>query len=107
MEKLPWDSESHKARAEGQYVRDRSADPYHSSRWTRLSKRIRMQQPLCVECKKRGIIKASTCVDHIIPWPICDDFFDTKNLQALCDECNHQKGQSDKIKYRGQFNVKR
>ena len=39
------------------------------------------------------------CVDHIIPWPICADrFFDRTNLQALCDDCNHEKGQKDKKK---------
>ena len=52
---------------------------------------------LCEECKRKGIIKAAECVDHIDPWPICEDyFFDTRNLQALCNKCNIEKGNKDK-----------
>ena len=40
----------------------------------------------------------ASVVDHIKPWPICglDGFYDRKNLQALCEKCNHAKGQRDK-----------
>ena len=94
---LPWDSQTQAAKSEGKYVRQRSADPYHTSKWTRLSRAFRAEHPICAECWRKGIIKPSTCVDHIIPWPICADrFFDRSNLQALCDECNHLKGQQDK-----------
>lgn len=97
MARLPWD---HPARTEGRaYVRDRSADPYHTARWTRLSRAFRAEHPLCEECQRNGIIKPATCVDHIEPWPICADrFYDRTNLQALCDDCNHLKGQKDKQK---------
>ena len=61
-----------------------------------MSKRWRDAHPLCEECKRKGIIKAAECVDHIIPAPICDDFFDETNLQSLCNECNMLKGQKDK-----------
>lgn len=64
-----------------------------------LSRAFRSSHPLCEECKRKGILKAATCVDHIEPWPICADrFFDTSNLQALCDECNTEKGNRDKKK---------
>lgn len=93
---LPWDSQAHIERAEGKYIRGRSADPYHTSRWTRLSKAFRADHPLCAECNRQGIIRSATCVDHIIPWPICGDrFFDRTNLQALCDDCNRLKGYKD------------
>lgn len=81
------------------YVRVRSANPYHTARWTKLSRAFREEHPLCEMCKARGVVKPATCVDHIEPWPICGDrFFDRSNLQSLCDECNHLKGQYDKIK---------
>ena len=91
---LPWSKTKGKGTAA---ERVRSADPYHTSRWTRLSRAFRAEHPLCAECQRHGIIKPATCVDHIEPWPICGDrFYDRSNLQALCDECNLLKGQQDK-----------
>ena len=94
MKRLAWDSEQR--RKDGGYKRERSADPYHTSRWTRLSRAWRMMHPLCEECKRNGIIKAGEVTDHIIPWPVCQDFYDESNLQTLCEDCNHAKGQKDK-----------
>lgn len=97
MARLPWDIPKTNEGPEGRYDRGRSADPYHTSRWTKLSRAFRAEHPLCAECQRKGIIKPSTCVDHIIPWPICKDrFYDRTNLQALCDECNIRKGNRDK-----------
>lgn len=96
MARLPWD---HPARTEKgeRYVREKSGAPYNTWRWIKLSKAFRAEHPLCAECQRKGIIKPSTCVDHIDPWPICADYFyDRRNLQALCNECNHLKGQQDK-----------
>ncbi len=94
--KLRWDSPDRVDSHDGRYHRDRSADPYHTSRWTRISKTWRMSHPLCAECRRKGIIKPADVVDHIIPWPVCQDFYDTSNLQSLCEDCNHEKGQRDK-----------
>lgn len=91
---MAWDGERRKD--DGGYKRERSADPYHTSRWTRLSRAWRMMHPLCEECKRNGIIKAGEVTDHIIPWPVCQDFYDENNLQTLCKDCNHAKGQRDK-----------
>lgn len=94
MKRLAWDGE--RRQDDGGYKRERSADPYHTSRWTRLSRAWRMMHPLCEECKRNGIIKAGEVTDHIIPWPVCQDFYDENNLQTLCKDCNHAKGQRDK-----------
>ena len=94
---LAWDSKDRKARVAGSYQRERSADPYHTSRWTKLSRTFRAEHPLCVECLRNGTLTPSTCVDHIVPYPVCKDFYDRQNLQALCDRCNNIKGQRDKI----------
>lgn len=93
---LPWDS---KDKVEGQ---DRTwnyeaSDPrYHTPRWTRLSRRWRLAHPLCERCRQAGKIVAAQCVDHVVPAPICEDFYDEKNLQSLCYECNRLKGNEDK-----------
>ena len=98
MAHLPWfiprqSADTYKDRQRG----TPSASPYHTYRWTRLSKAFRADHPLCAECNRKGIIRAATCVDHIIPWPICGDrFFDRTNLQSLCEKCNNEKGQRDK-----------
>lgn len=100
MANLAWDSKARMQKvADGPYVRERSADLYHTARWTKLSKAFRASHPLCAECASKGIIKPAQVTDHIIPYPVCgkDGFFDTNNLQALCEECNHKKGQSDKM----------
>ena len=94
--KLAWDSQQARDRCDGKYIRQKSDELYHSSRWTRLSRTWRMMHPLCEECKRKGIIKAGEVTDHIVPFPVCEDFFDESNLQTLCEKCNHDKGQRDK-----------
>lgn len=96
---LAWDSQTTRERNAGRYIRERSGAPYNTSRWHKLAKAFIEDHPLCEECKRKGIIKAAECVDHIDPWPICEDyFFDRRNLQALCNNCNNLKGQRDKLK---------
>lgn len=99
MANLAWDSKARIQKvSEGPYQRERSADLYHTARWTRLSKSFKASHPLCAICASKGIIKPAQVTDHITPYPVCgkDGFFDTNNLQALCEECNHLKGQRDK-----------
>lgn len=93
---LPWDSVNRVDKHDGTYQREASDPRYHTPRWTQLSKRWRIAHPLCEEYKRKGVIKPAQCVDHIIPAPICEDFFDERNLQSLCSECNMLKGISDR-----------
>lgn len=78
------------------YQRVRSADVYHSSRWTKASRIYRAEHPLCAACMEKGFIRASEVVDHVVPYPVCTDFFDQNNWQALCKKCNAEKGNKDK-----------
>lgn len=94
--KLAWDSKKRVDRSDGGYHRERSDDLYHTFRWTKMAKAWRDSHPLCEECKKRGVIKLGTVTDHVIPWPVCGEFFRQDNLQTLCEECNNLKGQRDK-----------
>ena len=96
---LAWDSQTTRARNAGRYIRERSGAPYNTSRWHKLAKAFIEDHPLCEECKRKGILRAAECVDHIDPWPICEDyFFDRRNLQALCNKCNIEKGNRDKAR---------
>ena len=94
--RLAWDAQSRVDKRDGTYQRERSADPYHTYRWTRLSRAFRAEHPLCAECQRQGIVKAADVVDHIVPWPVCQDFYDRSNLQSLCEDCNRAKGNRDK-----------
>ena len=96
--KLAWDSKKTAARQEGKVESWEGTSLYHTSRWTRLSRRYRAMHPLCAECQRNGRIEPATCVDHVVPWPICGEerFFDESNLQPLCDKCNNLKGHRDK-----------
>lgn len=93
--KLAWDPQSRREKTDA-YDRRRSDAPYHSARWTKLAKAWKVAHPLCEECRRKGVIKAAEVVDHIVPWPICRDFFDQSNLQSLCEDCNRDKGYRDR-----------
>lgn len=96
MMALAWDSKKRKDTDSGGYQRERSSDLYHTYRWTRLSRAFRQSHPLCAECARNGRLKAAEVVDHIVPFPVCRDFFDESNLQSLCSDCNIAKGNRDK-----------
>lgn len=90
------------------YVRKRSDDLYHTSKWTRLSKAFRISNPLCVMCQAEDVINEAEVVDHIIPYPVCGDFFDSSNWQSLCKKHNLIKGNKDKAlinRYKNETNV--
>lgn len=96
--KLAWDSSSRVDKHDGGYHREKSDELYHTVRWTKLSAAYRLSHPICEECKRHGRLVPAECVDHIIPFPMCEDFFDEKNLQALCNRCNMLKGINDRKK---------
>lgn len=76
--------------------RPRSADEYHTARWTRESKAFKQAHPLCARCQSNGIIRQTEVTDHIIPAEIYGDFWDQKNWGPLCRRCNIEKGNEDK-----------
>ena len=81
--------------------RRRSADEYHTWRWTKASRAYRAAHPLCAECLKRGLYVPAEVVDHIVPVALCTDFWDETNWQSLCQRCNIDKGNRDKALIRG------
>ena len=68
----------------------------YTGKWRRAAKEFLRANPLCAECLRRGITRAATDVDHIIPWNNLGQrdmrlFWDRSNWQALCHEC--QRGE--------------
>lgn len=88
-----------KAKPQGFNAPDyRSLPEYHTARWQRLRKRFldNPQHIYCARCLQRGRYSLAKVVDHIIPAPICNDFWDESNLQPLCVRCNREKGAEDR-----------
>lgn len=69
---------------------------YQSSAWRRLREKVLLEQPLCVECKKKGVLTEAKVVDHIIPIVKGGAALDESNLQPLCHKCHNQKSARDK-----------
>jgi hypothetical protein len=65
---------------------------YSSARWTEMSLRHRVHEPLCRACKARGIITPGTLTHHnpdretLIARGL--DPFDDQYLETLCDRCH-------------------
>lgn len=69
---------------------------YQSTAWRRLRAKVLQEQPLCVECQKRGVISEAKVVDHIIPIVKGGAALDESNLQPLCHRCHNKKSAKDK-----------
>lgn len=69
---------------------------YQSSAWRELRAKFIQANPLCAECKKRGIITEARVVDHIVPINMGGAALSEDNLQSLCDRCHNIKSANDK-----------
>lgn len=65
---------------------------YNTSRWRKARKLFLQDHPLCEECKRNGVVKSATVVDHIEPHKGNGElFWNQSNWQALCKECHDRK----------------
>lgn len=75
---------------------------YKTAAWQRLRNMQLRKEPLCRECKNKGIISVADTVDHIIPHR--GDrvlFYDSENLQSLDKKCHSSIKQ--RIEKSGEF----
>ncbi|MEN1680329.1 MAG: HNH endonuclease signature motif containing protein [Planctomycetota bacterium] len=64
----------------------------YGTRWDKLSRRFRQENPLCVECLSHGVTTPSQVTDHIVPHRGDEALlWDESNLQALCHTCHNRK----------------
>jgi 5-methylcytosine-specific restriction protein A len=75
-----------------------NAKLYNSSRWRRLSKKIRQIRPFCEDCWDNGQEVVGDVVDHIREISDGGDPFSTKNLRVLCHQCHNTKTAKEKRK---------
>lgn len=62
---------------------------YNTTRWKKRRLAYLALHPLCVYCRRRGIVRAATVVDHVKPHKGDEVlFFDESNWQSLCKDCH-------------------
>lgn len=64
---------------------------YNSGNWRNLRNWFIKANPLCVECKAAGWVKAGDVVDHVIPIADGGEELSSDNLQTLCNMHHNQK----------------
>jgi 5-methylcytosine-specific restriction protein A len=86
--------EKHRIKEQKEYHRRRgsSASRGYGGKWRVARKEFLKRNPFCTECQNKGILKAATVVDHIIPHKGDPGlFWDELNWQALCKKCHDSK----------------
>jgi 5-methylcytosine-specific restriction protein A len=68
---------------------------YNSAAWRKLRQWHRLNNPICVECKKAGRLVPAEVVDHIIAIKNGGAGLDPANLQSLCNAHHNRKTASD------------
>ena len=77
-------------------LREASHKRGYDATWHKLSRMVRMEEPLCRHCLREGRVTAATLVDHIVPLSQRLDLrLDRTNLQSLCVRCHSLKTQAD------------
>lgn len=64
---------------------------YNSQTWIKLRNAVRIEEPLCRECLKKGEVKPTQVIDHIHPISKGGSEYDRENLQGLCEICHNRK----------------
>lgn len=94
-------SEGQQVYADRVAVDERYLQFYNSKRWRTLSKLYRINNPICENCFKNGIVRKADVVDHIVEVKDCwDKRLDETNLQSLCHTCHNAKTQREKKRRR-------
>lgn len=97
----PYCEKHTKVKAEEAKIKDKyrgtASSRGYGYRWSKASKLYRENNPLCIMCQKKGILKLNNCVDHIEPVSGPDDpkFWDETNWQGLCTTCHGIKTASE------------
>jgi 5-methylcytosine-specific restriction protein A len=92
--------DAHRQQVQRQYDRERGSanERGYDYHWQQYSKHYLMEHPLCALCAKKAppVIKASECIDHIIPHRgDYNLFWNRNNHQPACLECNSVKAATE------------
>lgn len=70
---------------------------YWSRRWKEKKARQKKAEPLCRSCAARGMSRAATTADHIVPHRGDPLLFWYGELQSLCDTCHSSAKQREEV----------
>ena len=73
---------------------------YHTKAWRMTRKFYIKDNPLCEQCKRKGITTAAQMVDHIKPIRLGGHMYDNSNLSSLCNKCHAKKSAIEGVEYR-------
>jgi 5-methylcytosine-specific restriction protein A len=69
---------------------------YHTTNWRAVRQSVLMAEPLCRSCAELGEVVLAQMVDHIEPVRLGGNFWDTSNLQPLCNSCHAVKSAKER-----------
>lgn len=69
---------------------------YDSTDWRKARIHQLRKEPLCRICQDLGKVTLATVCDHIIPFRVHGDFFDSSNYQSLCKTCHDRKSAKER-----------
>lgn len=69
---------------------------YHTTAWRKDRLAHLMANPLCAECRNKGLIVEASVSDHVKPIEQGGDAWDWGNRQSLCYPCHQSKSAKDR-----------
>jgi len=78
----------------GSYIEVR----YNTKRWRSVREQVLQSSPLCKNCEAIGLLTVAQMVDHIEPVRLGGEFWETDNLQPLCNSCHASKSAKERNK---------
>lgn len=65
---------------------------YKSAAWASIRAGQLSAYPLCAGCQSRGLVRAASVVDHVVPWrAVGAEAFRANRFQSLCPDCHSVK----------------
>jgi 5-methylcytosine-specific restriction enzyme A len=84
-------------KAPRKYVKGSYIEPrYNTTHWRNLRASVLQGSPLCAACDAVGLVTLAQMVDHINPVRLGGEFWDTENLQPLCNSCHASKSAKER-----------
>lgn len=59
--------------------------------WQQLMREVKARHPLCIDCERRGVTRATTDGHHVVPRQVAPERrLDPLNVAPLCRQCHER-----------------